>query len=445
MIEIGQKYGCLTVLDDGSEYKSSEVYNDALIELQAQINKIKYYEQLKDIDEKRKIIERQYPTQEKDSDEEESTVCSGLAFFDWMKKEASKPPEYSEEQYQWFVEHERYYASIKIHDLKKCVSTHYKCQCKCGKVHYYTEQTLLSKPRYCYYPVLVWRKKDKNLECIKQCHKPHKQPWYVERDYPTEKIADESLPSEEYCEYYNRYKTKQLKKSEEAHNEMLSKLPRHYAKNYDIDFTGRNYESLHIIECIDDHAESKPEAYYTQMAYNGKRKHWTDITVYKQYRCRCKLCGKEQIISCDKFGIYPPTPYGYHAYFGYWSDAFCDCHKISSFQWIVCKILFENNVDYEVEYSFDDLYGIAGQNLLRFDFAVKDANNKVKCLIECQGEQHFMPVEEFGGELQYQKQIKNDQIKRDYAEKHGILLIEISYKNKKEDSVLNILKANNII
>ena len=73
----------------------------------------------------------------------------------------------------------------------------------------------------------------------------------------------------------------------------------------------------------------------------------------------------------------------------------------------------QDNVDYEVEYSFDDLYGTAGENLLRFDFAIKNKDELI-CLIECQGEQHFAPVQEFGGERQFHKQVENDRLKREY-------------------------------
>ena len=80
--------------------------------------------------------------------------------------------------------------------------------------------------------------------------------------------------------------------------------------------------------------------------------------------------------------------YGIHAYFGYWSNVYCDCHPISSFQWIVTKLLFDNNISYTVEYSFDDLYGSGGVNHLRYDFAVFNKDGSIKCLIECQGSQH---------------------------------------------------------
>ncbi|MBD5549347.1 MAG: hypothetical protein HDQ97_18505 [Lachnospiraceae bacterium] len=69
----------------------------------------------------------------------------------------------------------------------------------------------------------------------------------------------------------------------------------------------------------------------------------------------------------------------------------------------------------------------------------------IKCLIECQGEQHYKPVEEFGGEVQFGIQRKNDERKRKYAVEHGITLLEIPYKNKKFENVEKFLRENNII
>lgn len=87
------------------------------------------------------------------------------------------------------------------------------------------------------------------------------------------------------------------------------------------------------------------------------------------------------------------------------------------------------------------MYGIYGQKLLRYDFAVMDEDGKVVVLIECQGEQHYKPVEEFGGEDAFEVQKKNDELKRKYAEKAGIPLIEIPYQKKKIESVREIVSS----
>ena len=82
--------------------------------------------------------------------------------------------------------------------------------------------------------------------------------------------------------------------------------------------------------------------------------------------------------------------------------------------------------------------------MVRFDFAVYK-EGKVYAFIECQGEQHYMPVEAFGGAWKFAIQQRNDEEKRKYAKKKGIKLIEISYKNKKYEGVESILRDEGII
>jgi len=55
---------------------------------------------------------------------------------------------------------------------------------------------------------------------------------------------------------------------------------------------------------------------------------------------------------------------------------------MSKMSCIVNKLLFENRIHYQVEYSFPDLYGTFGKNKLKFDFAVFNDNNSLEYLIE---------------------------------------------------------------
>lgn len=80
--------------------------------------------------------------------------------------------------------------------------------------------------------------------------------------------------------------------------------------------------------------------------------------------------------------------YGPKATKGYYSDTFCDCHKISSFQWRTIDIFRKYNIDYRVEFSFPNLYGVGNKNLLRYDFGIYDEKKNIKALVECQGEQY---------------------------------------------------------
>lgn len=416
MIEINKKYGCLTILDNGEEYRKTELYSEWL-EKNKQLKKVlePWFEKLKEAKEK-------YPN----------------VLNEDMKNKLTS----SEKNIRLKVRQLRWEYSTQLQEFKelnKKLEKHYKCSCKCGNINYYNEKTLESKPRFCIYPVPISTKFTYSISAQNATYR--KEQKYEKIENVLLKDKAECLPSEEYCALYNKYKEKQLIKKEEKLNLEIANLPRVNAKNYEINYEGKQYESLLIETCVNDHMESQPSFSFTQFHH----KQWHAITVYKQYRCRCILCGKEQLITCDKFGIYPPTEYGYHAYFGYWSNVSCDCHPISSFQWIVTKLLMENDIPYLVEYSFDDLYGVAGKNKLRFDFAVFNEDGSIKVLIECQGEQHYKPVEEFGGTTAYENQKKNDQLKKEYAEKNNIKVIEISYKDKQLQNIKEILSTNGII
>lgn len=51
---------------------------------------------------------------------------------------------------------------------------------------------------------------------------------------------------------------------------------------------------------------------------------------------------------------------------------------------------------------------------------------ELKIAIECQGEHHFIPIDRFGGEAGYLKQVERDKIKKDLCIEHGITLLYYS-------------------
>jgi hypothetical protein len=72
------------------------------------------------------------------------------------------------------------------------------------------------------------------------------------------------------------------------------------------------------------------------------------------------------------------------------------------------KIFHEYGISYHVKESFRGLLGTQGKRLLRFDFAIFNPDGSLKCLVECQGEQHFVAIEKFGGEDRLIKQKERD-------------------------------------
>lgn len=89
----------------------------------------------------------------------------------------------------------------------------------------------------------------------------------------------------------------------------------------------------------------------------------------------------------------------------------------------IYKFLKENNADFKEQFRFEDC---RLKNKLPFDFALFE-NNKLLCLIEYQGEQHYRARDFFGGEEGFKYQQERDSIKREYCSKNGIPLIEVPY------------------
>lgn len=116
----------------------------------------------------------------------------------------------------------------------------------------------------------------------------------------------------------------------------------------------------------------------------------------------------------------------------------CGCDKRSNGEKIIEKILKENNIHFQKEYSFKDLIGYYGKPL-RYDFAILDLNNEPIKLIEFDGIQHFKPVEVFGGIEEYQKRQEYDKLKNDYAINKGIPLLRIPYTFDLSKITLEIL------
>ena len=380
------KYGCLQVLDNGAEYL--KILDSQIASIEAE--KIKFVQIVK---EGKVACKNQYGWNG------EKTIVT-LAYV-------YKP-----------VSFESYKDCVNICDFEKAVlrlaekkkTKHYKCQCKkCEKIRYYSEETLLTQPKVCYRPMYCASPYRYSSSAQNATYRK-RQKYKNNESVDLVQTKDAVIPSEKYCDSWNKKKKKELVKQAEKDAEILAAIPRKLAKNYNKNYVGLIYESYKILECINEGIEDAPIPYYNER----HQKKYKDIVVYKEYRCKCYLCGKEKIVRGNQFGIYPPTDYGYRAYNGYWSEIHCDCHQISSFQWIVNDILFKHNIKYQVEVSVEGVYGVDNETPLRFDFGIYGENGIV-AFIECQGEQHYKPVEKFGGERAFVIQQRNDEEKRKYA------------------------------
>lgn len=130
--------------------------------------------------------------------------------------------------------------------------------------------------------------------------------------------------------------------------------------------------------------------------------------------CRCKKCGAEFYKTPSKL----------------LSGQSCVCNRwFKSEKEIYNYLTQELNYKVEQQKSFEDLLSDKGCRL-SYDFYIELDERKI--LIERQGQQHRFPVD-FNGEgeevaqQKFEKQLKHDELKRNYAKEHNYELIEIWY------------------
>ena len=91
------------------------------------------------------------------------------------------------------------------------------------------------------------------------------------------------------------------------------------------------------------------------------------------------------------------------------------------------KILKDNAINYQKEYSFEDLISTKGYKY-RFDFAIFDNANNLLYLIEFDGRQHFTGPESSWEKTRTLEEIQMaDNIKNEYCKKNNIILKRIPF------------------
>ena len=100
----------------------------------------------------------------------------------------------------------------------------------------------------------------------------------------------------------------------------------------------------------------------------------------------------------------------------------CGCLS-SKGEALIAQCLSQGAIKFKQQYVFQDCKTENGYPC-RFDFAIFDKNNNLKCLIEYDGIQHFYNLDFFGS-LELNQ--KRDEIKNSYCKKNNIPLIRIPY------------------
>ena len=117
----------------------------------------------------------------------------------------------------------------------------------------------------------------------------------------------------------------------------------------------------------------------------------------------------------------------------------CGCLKQSAREMLIENFLKDNNIQYIPQYSFPDLKSNKNY-VLHFDFAIF-VNNIIK-LIEYDGEQHFYPIDFFGGEECFKEAKERDILKNEYCKRNNINLLRLNYLMSEQeirDKIRNII------
>lgn len=168
-INSGDKFGYLTVMDNGEEFNNSDYYQDIL----------------------QKISE--------------------------LEKEINSQTSATNNRPYFFIQR------LKLEELKKEQRRRYKCRCACGKIGYYSEGTLNQNPKYCYRPIRISSAHTYSVKAQNATYRKRKK---YECDETVILVEDEKecMPSDRYCERWNKYKEKQLAKKEETYKEVVASI-----------------------------------------------------------------------------------------------------------------------------------------------------------------------------------------------------------------------------
>lgn len=102
------------------------------------------------------------------------------------------------------------------------------------------------------------------------------------------------------------------------------------------------------------------------------------------------------------------------------------------------EVLEEYGIEFQSQKKFADLKRVRN---LSYDFFIPSMD----ILIECQGKQHYKPVDFYGGVENFADQQERDQLKREYAWQNGYYLLEISYKDYRKDRIKAILEDAGVL
>lgn len=277
----------------------------------------------------------------------------------------------------------------KIDNYNQTGRPKYKCLCDCGNYCYYSKAVLVNS--------IV-----QSCGCVKCELKKLKQNRVGEKYGKLEII--EMLPKGYVrciceCGEQNVTLIYSIIRGTTKSCGCIERESRYNRQNHEKDLTGMTFGHLTVIE-------------KTDKRYSNGGVGWL---------CECD-CGKRKIIRSGNL-LRGKT-------------RSCGCNKISKYEELVESILDELNIKYEREYRFSEC---RNHFPLPFDFYI-ELGEKRFC-IECQGQQHYIPVDHFGGKERFKTLVLNDNIKKQFCENNNITLICLPY-TLSNDEARRILNNN---
>ena len=139
------------------------------------------------------------------------------------------------------------------------------------------------------------------------------------------------------------------------------------------------------------------------------------------YKCKCD-CGEELLVASTELRAKRKSA--------------CPKCNLSLGEIIIENLLKQNNIQYQKEQIFSDLYNDKTGQYFRFDFYLIDKN----IIIEFDGEQHTKVVQSWGGRDGLQERQRRDKIKTDYCLNKGITIIRIPYTHVNDITLEDLLE-----
>ena len=137
------------------------------------------------------------------------------------------------------------------------------------------------------------------------------------------------------------------------------------------------------------------------------------------------------LITCPKHGDFLQTPNDHLSGCG------CPECKMSHMERETKQLLTEYNIKFEEQKQFDWLI-FKKRGRMKLDFYLPDYN----IAIECQGEQHFYPIDYYHGKEKFELIQERDEIKKKLCEKNNVSIEYINYYDNLENRLNEIL--NNV-